>query len=179
MKASQPVSDASGWLPDTHHTSKNALYARITCLVCGCLLEGKQKLYCSKSCAEKAFRQRRGPGHRHAEYVKRREREYYHDLCRCGNRKNKVSRVCLQCERGRLRRHRVAQQKYIARKRREQRFIQPINPLCPNLQPCETAVPHAHCECGWPIPPDATVCHICIAEQKRLEFKIWPREEAA
>ena len=58
------------------------------------------------------------------------------------------------------------------------------NAYCPNPsggEICETHAPHSHCDCGWPIPPDKTVCRICIAEQKRSEFKTWPQdgEEAA
>ena len=57
-----------------------------------------------------------------------------------------------------------------------------LNTFCPNAgisrDQCETWAPHKHCECGWPIHPEALVCHICIAEQARLEFKTF-RSDAA
>ena len=89
--------------------------------------------------------------------------------CGCGRLKSKDSPHCRVCG-GKLNRaNRIPGIK--------------ANPYCPNNADgsavCETQHPHHHCDCGWPIRLDQTVCHICIAEQSRLEFKRWPTEEVA
>ena len=54
------------------------------------------------------------------------------------------------------------------------RYVRSVNP-----RPCERGdcdshgLAHWHCGCGWPIAPETVVCHICIREQARIEFKRW------
>ena len=149
-----------------------------SCIVDGKPLSGRQVLYCSQKCTDTAYLQRRGSRPQHGEYLARRARGYYHDFCpQCGHAKTKVSKRCNDCERNfpsglsRVERNRLAVQRHSAKSHG------PINPNCPNHAVCETAAPHRHCDCGWPISPTTVVCHICIAEQTRVEFRTW--EEVA
>lgn len=146
--------------------------------------------YC-KSCGKEAVRQHRAakrnnprfgiekdacPGCGKRKFVGRElcracldKRGYY---CACGAQMSAGSRMCRAC----------AGKATAEMQRRERGPELPRNPFCPTLAACaecESFFPHRHCECGWPIKPDALFCHICLHEQSRVEHKRLAIEEAA
>jgi hypothetical protein len=93
------------------------------------------------------------------------------DQCGCGKRKLKSSTLCHSC--AGLRGGRPGRPAYIEPK---------PNPFCPNdhegARVCGSQFPHRHCDCGLPVIPSRFACEMCIYEQSRLEFKVWPLEAA-
>lgn len=136
---------------------------------------------------------------KHLSYLARKQRGYYKRLCPdCGEPMSYTARHCNKC--WVLHRHRdmycrecgspISKSKYDYCRSCAQRlrFVTngkpplPPNPYCPNRLPdrgiCQAMYPHRHCECGLPMAVDAHACALCIKEQPRIEFKIWPTEAA-
>ena len=112
-------------------------------------------LYCSARCKDGAYYYRhRGmrAGYLRAYYRAHREAWHDRDECPgCGEPKDVRAKLCRMC--------------YDAQRTCRAGW-------------CETyPTPHHHCLCGWPIAPEKTACHICIAEQVRLERKRLISEE--
>lgn len=170
----------------THPTPNNAQDGQTTrlervCRECSRTLTGRRRKYCTDRCKNRVNNRthsKRHPEKRHEAYVRRRDRGYYLSRCRCGQSKSRAASRCRACElKASARRLQVrnAQRRYAERHRG-------VNPLCPNEQPCDTAIPHHHCGyCGWPIQPNAAICRICISEIERgVDMEpAEPDEEAA
>lgn len=50
--------------------------------------------------------------------------------------------------------------------------------LCQSRECLLHGYDHHHCECGLALAPTEHACPMCIAEQRRIEFKTWPKEAA-
>jgi hypothetical protein len=125
----------------------------------------REQAYASRlAIAKRAFLARGGTKgwNQSPEYQQAYQEFHAYDNCpECGRPKKKISAHCRACA-GRINAHRPRHPR-----------VSKVNHFCPNPGDghwdCETTQPHIHCDCGWPISPDQSACHICIYEQSNVE----------
>lgn len=112
----------------------------------------------------------------------------------CGGYKHPQGTRCLKCTH-RLRKE-VAEQGKEARKVRKRAYYReymktyravaysrlrrrPVELKLCRLRWCMYhGYDHHHCVCGLVLSPTENACPVCLAEQPRIEFKVWPKEAA-